>query len=232
MNVGSPSDRLDEELARLRSNASREKMERAWRVLQAINDSNVPFNSHSAQYHGTASLGYYNLLDQILDCCSFRDIVAVSQLSSSLRVLARLCLNRQLISILKRYAPDAGALFQVMKQTGGVVSGSTALAFVDRGDWTSQDLDLYVPAGRPRDEFLMHLAGEGYDVSKVVEIKPANPAWYPYGQLGASVTRITKLLKQSKEDPSITTSIDLIESKSETSAIFPIIYFHATHVMN
>ncbi|KAG8928859.1 hypothetical protein FRC02_006391 [Tulasnella sp. 418] len=231
---GEANMRLREELTRLlQSNPSSEKLERAWRVLQAVNESNIPFISYGGLYQATASLVFGNLLDHILDSCSFRDIIAVSQLSRSLRVQTRQYLNRKLVVLLKRYVTDVGAFFQTMKKTGGIVSGSTALAFIDRGGWTSQDLDLYVPQGLPRDEFLVHLAKEGYELEAVVDVKPPTDGeWWKYDQLSESVTRITKLRRKSREDPSIAKSIDLIEAKSQTSAILPILYFHATHVMN
>ncbi|KAG8956919.1 hypothetical protein FRC03_010702 [Tulasnella sp. 419] len=240
--VGDPNFvRLRDEVARLfQSNPTAEKLERARRALEAIHESSIPFNSYSGQYHQAANLVFRNLLDHILDNCSFRDIVTVSQLSRSLRVQTRKYLNRQLVKLLKRYVSDVGAFFEVMKKTGGIISGSTALALIDRGGWKSRDLDLYVPEGQPRDEFLVHLAregydvtGESYDVGQIVRDKlRMGEDVRQYAQLSACVTRVTKLHKGTGPSGYPFYIIDLIESKSDAPPILPILYFNATHVMN
>lgn len=123
-----------------------------------------------------------------------------------------------------------------MRHTKSVVSGSTALAFVNGADWDSQDLDIYTPRGRGRDMMLSHLIHiEGYKVEMVTgddEESPEPPAApiYKNSQI-KSVTKLSKQVYSRAMKQDVTRRIDVIESVIQNS-ISPILRFHTSSVIN
>ncbi|KAI0335952.1 hypothetical protein GY45DRAFT_1342100 [Cubamyces sp. BRFM 1775] len=111
-------------------------------------------------------------------------------------------------------------LRNVLRVTNSVISGSSALHFldVDRAPlWSATDLDIYTPIHCAR-QIVNYLCNvEGYHI-----VQEPVPSKYPHLRSGfATVFHLRRDLSE----------IDVIQSCTR-SALYPIPYFWGTHVMN
>ena len=121
---------------------------------------------------------------------------------------------------LARYQIDWSALRAIMVATGAVISGSTALAVLLRGEFVPQDLDIYVNA-KGFTAVLAFLVNHGYRVV-ISESRPhyAHKKKYPN-------SKYVLTLKSDGEGE----KIDLIGT-TEEHVLATITQFHSTSVMN
>jgi hypothetical protein len=118
--------------------------------------------------------------------------------------------------MLARYKINWSALRATMAATGAVISGSTALAVLLRGEFVPQDLDIYVNA-EGFTAMLMLLMDHGYQV-----VTP----WphYAHKEKYPGSKKVWTLLREGEK-------IDLIRT-AEAHALSTITQFHSTPVMN
>lgn len=213
----------------LESNPSPEALSAAAGALKAVSISDT---RHSQNIHFV----FQHVLDAILDQCQLDEVVLFGQLSIYFRLRVKNYLVRRWHATLGKWIEKPVLFRDCMRHTKSVISGSTALAFVDGADWESQDLDVYTGRGRARDMVLSHLIHiEGYKIDVVTgddeespepEVTPA----YRNSQI-KSVTKLSKQVycKALKQD--VTRRIDVIESVVQHS-VSPILRFHTTTVIN
>ena len=130
------------------------------------------------------------------------------------------------------YLIDYKAFCSTMRDTGAVISGSTALHFIfpyaepPMEHCIRHDLDIYVKSMWAYD-VVRHLATtQGYTVSRSSSdpVNTGNTNRRPYTNLHG-IDTVYVLEKGYFR-------IDVIASAREDSAIFPILHFHSTLVMN
>ncbi|KAG8965129.1 hypothetical protein FRC00_010466 [Tulasnella sp. 408] len=242
-----PSDKASDDLARLfariqganrllpelvnllESNPSPEALTAAAGALKAVSISST---RHSQNIHFV----FQHVLDAILDQCQLDEVVLFGQLSIYFRVRVKNYLVRRWHATLSKWIQKPVLFRDCMRHTKSVISGSTALAFVDGADWDSQDLDIYTSKGRGRDMMLSHLIHiEGYKVEVVTgddEESPEPPAApiYKNSQI-KSVTKLSKQVYSKALKQDVTRRIDVIESVIPNS-ISPILRFHTSFVIN
>jgi hypothetical protein len=123
---------------------------------------------------------------------------------------------------LASYQIDWNALRAIMVATGAVISGSTALAVLLRGEFVPQDLDIYVNA-KGFTAMLVFLTNHGYQVVKPLPHYAAHKKTYLDSK---NITILT--LKRNGEGGK---KIDLIGT-TEAHVLTTITQFHLTSVMN
>ncbi|KAG8972146.1 hypothetical protein FRC05_010314 [Tulasnella sp. 425] len=199
-------------------------------------------------------------LEIILDSAMLPEVAKISHLSRAYRASVLDYLRRRVDGLLRTWFTDPACFRDILRTTGSMVSGSTALAFALGVDWGLQDLDIYVgsdtsgvgnPAGR-RAQMLRHLVEvEGYrpqaafgdasdpTFSKISSI-PFRGASNPYDvdiDIINTVYKLTKTTTTTTEEGRITTvthtttDIDVIECV-HTNPIEIVSDFHSTPVMN
>lgn len=122
-------------------------------------------------------------------------------------------------STLRGFGVDPLSFRSVLRLTGSVISGSTALHILDgarRAAWAPNDIDVYVPRGKAM-RIVTHL-----QVVEDFHLTRQDSAFY--GRTASGFSRVIHLSKGN-------TSIDIIESLTQ-SALHPIPYFWSTHLIN
>ena len=122
---------------------------------------------------------------------------------------------------LARYKINWSALRAIMVATGAVISGSTALAVLLRGEFVPQDLDIYVNA-KGFTAVLAFLMNHGYHVVISQPHYAAHKKNYPNSEYVLT-------LKRDGELEGV--KIDLIGT-TEAHVLATITQFHSTSVMN
>jgi hypothetical protein len=125
---------------------------------------------------------------------------------------------RTLKETLARYKIDWSALQPIMVATGAVISGSTALAILLRGEFLPQDLDIYVNA-KGFAAMLAFLMNHGY---QVMMPQPH----YVHNKKYPDSKNVWTLKRDGEGE-----KIDLIIS-TEAHVLSTITQFHSTSVMN
>ena len=115
--------------------------------------------------------------------------------------------------VVQNTVTDVSDLVYCMNRCNAVVSGSTVLSVLFDNIY-SKDIDWYVPISR-RMQFLQFFKYLGYECTDVTSTVSYN----------IGVNTVHKLSKIGSPD------MDIVTSSSE-SAIFPILHFHSTVVMN
>jgi hypothetical protein len=155
-----------------------------------------------------------------LEHLDFQDELALSHTSRSTRAAFKKLLLDRLHVFLGRWFSDPHEWRQVMKYTNSVISGSSALWFLEKcpSHWSACDLDIYVPLNNV-DPILAFLSKEGYEnVTRTIRAGD-----------GYSLDRMhLHSISQWKKDGR---KIDVLESTSK-SAVDPLKSFHSTLVMN
>lgn len=117
---------------------------------------------------------------------------------------------------------DVDILRLVMAFSGAIISGSTALAAVDPGKFTPNDLDFYLPA-TGLSSFLLYLHEIGY-VHRRLSIAEETST-YPY-QGALKLHKVYSLVHTT-----IGKSVHVVVTKA-TNPIATVLDFHSTLVMN
>lgn len=138
-------------------------------------------------------------------------------------------------ALLRPYVGDVTELVELIRYNRVILSGSSALRFIDpagvHSRWPTlpKDLDFYAPRSRHR-EIVNHLVfRENYTIAKETTFADARSrrggsSEQSYGSSNDQISVITTLRKGSR-------SVDVIASTTE-SAIMPIFRFHCTFLMN
>ncbi|KAG8907588.1 hypothetical protein FRB99_003512 [Tulasnella sp. 403] len=179
---------------------------------------------------GTLNAILDDCLDRIWDFCPLPEVMAFSQTSHRFRKDALNYLGRRFNNMLAEYVKSPLEMRRIMRENHGVVSGSSALAFILGADrtWNSADLDLYVPAAEKGAKVVRYLCEDGYEIDKILQ---RLPNIHPYGnQQINTVTKLKKTVEREGREPTQLT-VDVIESQT-ANPILPILRFHTTFVMN
>jgi hypothetical protein len=185
-------------------------------------------------YQPSTSFRLFNSLgDYVMSHLPLIDVVALGNTNRNLRAQVPSHLTRAFHALLQHYFPDHIAFRQAMRDTGAVISGSSALAFIMRDDhWTAKDLDIYVPSGDAATRLFHHL--ESIQGFKHTVLRGGMPA-KDYEKVGSGcIRRVHKFLKRQGADEAgqdMTLTVDLIESDTNSS-VKPLTSFHSTLVMN
>lgn len=181
----------------------------------------------------------------ILDYFDLQELLRLSQVSHLFRDRVKSRLLTRFVRTLRRWVDGPTELRDVLRNTGSVVSGSTALAYAlddnDKEDWESNDLDIYTPVGEPCQDVLRHLTEqEGFELqprpnadvpgAPPPEVDPPIDVLENY-EGSAAFSRLRNVYKLSKDRDGKKVCIDVIEARG-TSAIIPIFRFHSSLVMN
>ncbi|KAG8994871.1 hypothetical protein FRB94_009620 [Tulasnella sp. JGI-2019a] len=235
--AGPAAPLLQEVITLLRSGPSERDLEHAIASIKAITNFTHRTNIKTV---------LHNTLDRILDFSTIRDAVRLGQTSVAFRYLVRNYIVRRLHSMLKTWVKDPQLLRVIMRDTKAVISGSWVLAFLlglaDDIRWEVKDIDFYVPWGYACKALLGHLTNkEGYVVTDKYPTTPVADAdgFIPFNTLSydfakRSMRAVYKLHKEVLVGGVIVgvRSIDVIESKSMSNAVEPIMHFDKTYVMN
>lgn len=122
--------------------------------------------------------------------------------------------------VLARYKIDWSALRAAMVATGAVISGSTALAVLLKGEFVPQDLDIYVNA-KGFAAMLAFLTNHGYQV-----VMPQLHYAHDLKKKYPNLKNVLTLKRDGKGE-----KIDLIIA-TEAHVLTTITQFHSTSVMN
>ncbi|KAG8924282.1 hypothetical protein FRC02_010533 [Tulasnella sp. 418] len=162
--AGEGSESLLGELASfLQSSPTLAQIERARKVLQAVTVSDIPFITSNDSHRENLNFILHNVLDNILDFSSIREVITIGQLSHHFRLQVRSYLVRSINIMLKEWFSDVVAFRAMMRTTGCVISGSTVLSFLNREQLNPGDLDVYVSNGSSCTQVLQYLVNkEGY----------------------------------------------------------------------
>ncbi|KAG2022496.1 hypothetical protein CC2G_000238 [Coprinopsis cinerea AmutBmut pab1-1] len=84
------------------------------------------------------------VLKLIVQKANIFDLRQVSATNRELRFMAKYEVDRRVISLLESFNMNSHNFLDLLRSTGGYISGSAALAVIDPGVYTPGDLDLYV----------------------------------------------------------------------------------------
>lgn len=182
-----------------------------------------------------ATLSEVHIVDAILAQFSIGDLVQVGAAGRELHDAIKDHFHRRVFAMLMKWVNSAVDFQDVMRKTGTILSGSSALQTMVPGNWYAPagDLDVYVPNGHPRAVVIDHLVRkEGYTLCKVYSHRnwdassPPDGCYYGTFMQLASVSKLTKLMPDGTFR-----FIDIVESPT-SNAQQPVFSFAATFVMN
>lgn len=113
--------------------------------------------------------------------------------------------------LLRKYVSDIERFRKLMKMSGSIISGSTALQFILTDNWTCNDLDICVPLGQGA-HFIEHLTNhEGYELDLSLRQTAESRSDY-YSREGSKIRSVLKLKKHGED-----LRIDIVESETEVA---------------
>lgn len=159
----------------------------------------------------------------ILMYCDIQTLVTVAAVCRSVRASALAELQHSLTVFLHRYFDHPDAVRGAMRSTGSVLSGSAALAWIDRScQWSPRDLDFFCPYDLFF-QFIDHLMRTMQVVDYTRYTITPNRHGKEYRFRRGVCERVT--LASSK------VKIDIYRSVT-VSALYPLPFFHSTLLMN
>lgn len=174
---------------------------------------------------------------------TLQELMGLAELSPHGRILVEIALRTAWEDCLRTITPEPSAMRSAMRRTGTVLSGSCALAFLDRGStWAPTDFDFYCPA-HTFEDFCTFIVAE---LGGTVTTHTATPV--STGRLTNSYDGANAAHDDAAHDSylhrSTTTTIierrvicvgsavlDVLRSAAPT-ALLPIPAFHSTIVVN
>ncbi|KAF6747810.1 hypothetical protein DFP72DRAFT_1147103, partial [Ephemerocybe angulata] len=167
-----------------------------------------------------------DIQDLILHYLPLSSLLALSKLPK-MRPVVQKHLRLRVINLLRCFTPSPDLCLRMMRQTGTVISGSSALSVVAPGVCSPHDLNLYCPKGSARSAMQHLLALPGVRRES-----------FPARMFGAERTHFSKLdvncgirkmYRFFHEETNKT--ITLFES-IDSSPLVPILFFHSSVLMN
>lgn len=174
---------------------------------------------------------------QTLPNLNVRQLEITARRSDLLRDAVTTEMRARFIRILMRFFENPTRFIEVLDQHASVVSGSTALNFLEgRSDWEANDLDVYTPFDQfdAVRHYLLHVEGfrEAWVETRTEQPRVAGAA--RLGMLGRAdydrslvETGILRVASLRKGD----WKVDVIQSRSQ-SALYAISRFWSTLQMN
>ncbi|PVF94354.1 hypothetical protein CPB86DRAFT_818049 [Serendipita vermifera] len=151
---------------------------------------------------------------------SLRDIVMLTQVCQKTHKWRAEILYLRFLDLLTPYFDNVFELRVVMHRTRSIISGSSALWFVEgkQCNWSPGDLDIYTPRNL-KDDLINYLLIQGYEV---ISGQPVMVDFYERSDI--RLKSITKLQFGNRK-------IDVLESRTD-SPVEPLMWFHSTIAMN
>lgn len=159
----------------------------------------------------------------ILHYCGMKSLVSLSAVCRRLRLSVHSELRHSFKVFLHQYLNNVDAVLTAMRCTGTILSGSAALAWLDRGaTWRPNDLDFFCP----HDTFF-DFTSRLMDVIRVMDygrfVITSNKHGREYRFRRGVCERVTLLSPKIK--------IDIYRSVT-VSLVYPLPFFHSTLLMN
>ncbi|KAF5311405.1 hypothetical protein D9611_011594 [Ephemerocybe angulata] len=166
-----------------------------------------------------------DLRGHILAYLPLPDLISLSNVSSGEGEIKE-HLRSRVCRALAKVGVDPESLLNVMRKTGAVISGSTALEVVVPGSCTPNDINLYCPQGKAVETSDLLLEDDAYEKIRSPEgARLSERIRVETFDLNNGVSQILRFKHKSGA------SLNLMESLSH-SPLAPIFFFHNTILMN